>query len=105
MVVGPGAYKGLGRLFNLEELGKEYNTKCSRFMTIKKHKDELVFNNKEKGALEPEMMAMAIACIKFLRDTADLWFRYFGLVKIDKTLNLMSIENCLCEISKYLRVY
>lgn len=52
-----------------------------------------------------ESMPLAITCIYFLRDTVQLWFKYFDVFPIDKDLNLMAVENCLCEISKQLRVY
>jgi hypothetical protein len=45
----------------------------------------------------PDLRSM---CIRFLEKTQYYWFEYFGVEKLDKKLNLMSIENCMCEIDK-----
>jgi len=51
-------------------------------------------------------------CIKYLCDIQLDWFVKLGINvddlfsdRFERKLNLMSMENCLCEISKYLKVY
>ena len=51
-------------------------------------------------------------CIGYLCLVQKQWFKKIGVEMKEllsdrkvKALNLMSMENCLCEISKYLKVY
>jgi len=79
--MGPGALKGLNRLFNCDKIKAEIED-------------------------ESERLKVEEQCVRFLDASQDLWFKYFEIEPLDgRKLNLMALENCLCEISKYLRVY
>lgn len=83
VVLGPGAFKGLDRLFFVDKMKQESSAE-----TIKN-----------------EGKSVEVTCIKFLAASQDMWFKYLEIEPLeDRKLNLMALENCLCEISKYLRV-
>lgn len=85
-------------------MGKDFSPKTSRLYHARKFKGDPVWGQSDNGTIEPEMLEMAVAMIKFLDASSHLWFKYFDIFWVEKGLNLMAIENNLCEISKYLRV-
>lgn len=101
VVIGPGAQKGLDALFHLDSM-KEPRCKHSKHINSNSIKN---LASEEEEDIEPEKMGMTVACARFLRDTSNLWFSQFDISGIDRDINLMAVENCLCEIFKYLRVF
>ena len=89
VVAGPGCKSGLNRLF---EKKSEYRTDHDKIQHLCELQDEGLKSENVENIEE------------FFGEGFDDAFRreYPSLVR--KRLNLMAIENCLCEISKYLKV-
>lgn len=81
-VAGPGCKKGLNYLFKDRD-GMTYD-EC--VFWLRDHWDELNDRMPKESKFDPNKL-------------------FFDCPKHDRNMNVMSIENCLCEISKYIRAY
>ena len=86
VVAGPGCKRGIDNLF-IDKAGMTYE-EC--LFWLRDRFDKLMYRMEEKG----------------LWDNSDPWNPdklFFDLKPYDRRMNIMSLENCFCEFSKYMK--